>query len=61
MAARAEKITSSAARLAQNREWLLAEREHEMLRLQAVLRDPRRTAEDVRIATEQLKFWGSNE
>jgi hypothetical protein len=54
---RATRITESADRLASNPSWIAAEREHEIARLQSIIRNAQATAEDKRIAASMLTFW----
>ena len=58
---RSAKITAS-DKLAENHDWRTAQREHEINRLEAILRNPAITAEERRIAKDQMAHWkGQNE
>ncbi len=55
---RAAKITESADRLAARPEWYAATVQHEVERLQRVVRDPRATREELYVAMCQLAHYG---
>ena len=42
--------------LKHNEDWLIEQRQHEIARLESVLRNPRATQTEIRIAMDMLKF-----
>ncbi|MGA8367358.1 MAG: hypothetical protein WB716_08585 [Candidatus Acidiferrales bacterium] len=53
------RLNESASRLAACPEWLAGERSHEIARLEAVVRSSEATADEVKVAKDQLKHWGA--
>jgi hypothetical protein len=58
---RSAKITASQDRLSVNRAWLTQQREHEIGRLEAILRNPMATDTDLAVAQDQLAYWRQRE
>ena len=54
---RESTITAGADRLEQNESWHRAQRDSELARLRAVLRDTRLTRDERKIAEDMLAFW----
>lgn len=52
-----DRIITAAAQHLNDRDWLKEQREHEINRLEAILRNPTATTDDRRIATDQLSYW----
>ena len=54
---RESTITAGADRLSSNDTWQRAQRDAELARLRAVLRDARLTRDERKIAEDMLAFW----